>query len=245
MDYLKEFISKLHNLDKARRVNEIFKAFLTLCTCSLSQSFYRSNEIEQRYLNTVKQYTKEQAEEFSKLLAFLVIALEEKHQDFLGQVYMQENLGNVATGQYFTPYNVSKMMSEIYFTDIEKQLEEKDFITLSEHCCGSGGMIIAYAETLKEQGYNYQNQVFVEAIDIDEMCFMMTYIQLSLLGVSARVMHGDSLSWKFQQVLYTPFYFLNGFNWELKYTYSKVNKQPLQIENINLIDEHIEQLKFF
>lgn len=221
MDYLKEFISKLHNLDKARRVSEVFKDFLTLCTCSLAQPFYRSDEIEQRYLNTVKQYKKEQAEEFSKLLAFLVMALEEKHQDFLGQVYMQLNLGNVATGQFFTPYHVSKMMSEICFTDIEKQLEEKDFITLAEPCCGSGGMIIAYAETLKEQGYNYQNQLFVEAIDIDEMCFMMTYIQLSLLGVGARVMLEDSLSWKFQQVLYTPFYFVNGFHWKLK----KQNRQ--------------------
>ena len=78
MGYLKEFISKLHNLDKPKRINEVFKDFLTLCTCSLAQPFYRSDEIEQRYLNTVKQYTKEQAEEFSKLLALLVMALEEK-----------------------------------------------------------------------------------------------------------------------------------------------------------------------
>lgn len=238
MDYLKEFISKLHNLDKARRVNEVFKDFLTLCTCSLAQPFYRSDEIEQRYLNTVNQYTKEQAEEFSKLLAFLVMALEEKYQDFLSQVYMQLNLGNVATGQFFTPYHVSKMMSEICFTDIEKQLEEKDFITLAEPCCGSGGMIIAYVETLKEQGYNYQNQLFVEAIDIDEMCFMMTYIQLSLLGVGARVMHGDSLSWKFQQVLYTPLYFING-------TYSKLKQiKQVEIKPKTMIETNI-QLNLF
>lgn len=228
MDYLKEFISKLHNLDKAKRINEVFKDFLILCTCSLAQPFYRSYEIEQRYLNTVKQYTKEQAEEFSKLLALLVMALEEKHQDFLGQVYMQLNLGNVANGQFFTPYNVSKMMSEICFIDIEKQLEEKDFITLSEPCCGSGGMIIAYAETLKEHGYNYQYQLFVEAIDIDEMCFMITYIQLSLLGVGAKVIHGDSLTLNFHKVLYTPFYFVNGFEWKLKQFNNKSKTPTIQ-----------------
>ena len=235
MDYLKEFISKLHNLDKTRRVNEVFKDFLTLCTCSLAQPFYRSDEIEQRYLNTVKQYTKKQAEEFSKLLAFLVMALAEKQQDFLGQVYMQLNLGNVATGQFFTPYHVSKMMSEICFTDIEKQLEEKDFIALAEPCCGSGGMIIAYAETLKEYGYNYQNQLFVEAIDIDEMCFMMTYIQLSLLGVGASVLLGDSLTLYFQQVLYTPFYFINGFEWKLKIQNKVANNElPQNVNNKQL-----------
>lgn len=231
MDYLKEFISKLHNLDKARRVNEVFKDFLILCTCSLAQPFYRSDEIEQRYLNTVKQYTKEQAEKFSKLLALLVMTLEEKHQDFLGQVYMQLNLGNIATGQFFTPYHVSKLMSEINFIEIEDKLKDQEFITLSDPCCGSAGMIIAFAETMKNKGYNYQNQLYVEAIDIDEMCFMMAYIQLSLLGVGARVMQGDSLSWKFQQVLYTPFYFVNGFEWKLKKQNKIVNNQLQQ--NVN------------
>lgn len=240
MDYLKEFISKLHNLDNARRVNEVFKDFLILCTCSLAQPFYRSDEIEQRYLNTVKQYTKEQAEEFSKLLALLVMALEEKHQDFLGQVYMQLNLGNVANGQFFTPYHVSKMMSEICFTDIAKQLEEKDFISLSEPCCGSGGMIIAYTETLKEHGYNYQNQLFVEAIDIDEMCFMMAYIQLSLLGVGAKVIHGDSLKLKFQLRLYTPFYFLNNFEYKLK----KQNRQDNTQFKKQIINKQLNLFNF-
>lgn len=235
MDYLKEFISKLHNLDKARRVNEVFKDFLILCTCSLAQPFYRSSEIEQQYLNTVKHYTKEQAEEFSKLLAFLVMALEEKHQDFLDQVYMQLNLGNVANGQFFTPYHVSKMMSEICFTDIEKQLEEKDFISLSEPCCGSAGMIIAFAETMKNKGYNYQNQLYVEAIDIDEMCFMMAYIQLSLLGVSAKVIHGDSLTLDFHKVLYTPFYFVNGFGLKLKKQNKASNNElPQNVNNKQL-----------
>lgn len=235
MDYLKGFISKLHNLDKSRQVNEVFKDFLTLCTCSLAQPFYRSDEIEQRYLNTVKQYTKEQAEEFSKLLALLVMALEEKHQDFLGQVYMQLNLGNVATGQFFTPYHISKLMSEINFIEIEDKLKAQEFITLSDPCCGSAGMIIAFAETMKNKGYNYQNQLYVEVIDIDEMCFMMAYIQLSLLGVGARVIHGDSLTLNFHKVLYTPFYFVNGVGWKLKLQNKAGNNElPQNVNNKQL-----------
>ena len=242
MDYLKEFISKLHNLDKARRVNEVFKDFLILCTCSLTQPFYRSDEIEQRYLNTVKQYTKEQAEEFSKLLALLVMTLEEKHQDFLGQVYMQLNLGNIATGQFFTPYHVSKLMSEINFIEIEDNLKVQEYIRLSDACCGSAGMIIAFAETMKNKGYNYQNQLYVEAIDIDEMCFMMAYIQLSLLGVSAKVIHGDSLTLDFHKVLYTPFYFLNRFEWRLKQNSNPKPKQD-SINQMQIISS--TQLKLY
>ena len=45
---------------------------------------------------------------------------------------------------------------------------------------------------------------------------MMTYIQLSLLGIPAKVVLGDTLSLKFQQVLYTPFYFLSGIEERLE-----------------------------
>ena len=215
VDYLKEFTAKLQSLDRSKRTYEVFKDFLILSTCALAQPFYRSDEIEQEYLETANKYTKKQAEEFSQLLAFLIVALTKKHQDFLGQVYMQLNLGNSAKGQFFTPYHVSQLMSEINFTEVEEKLKEQEFITLSDPCCGSAGMIIAFAETMKNRGYNYQNQLFVEVIDIDELCFMMAYIQLSLYGIPAKVMLGDSLAWKFSKVLYTPFYFVNGFEWKL------------------------------
>lgn len=238
VDYLKEFTAKLQSLDRSKRIYEVFKDFLTLSTCALAQPFYRSDEIEQIYLETVNKYTKEQAEEFSQLLAFLVCALTEKHQDFLGQVYMQLNLGNSAKGQFFTPYQVSQLMAEINFAEIEEKLKSNEFITLSDPCCGSAGIIIAFAETMKNRGYNYQNQLFVEVIDIDEVCFMMAYIQLSLYGIPARVMFGDSLAWKFSKVLYTPFYFISGISYKSK---------EIKEENIRQIQDIKEnvQLKLF
>lgn len=225
IDYLKEFMAKLQSLDKSKRIYEVLKDFLTLSTCALAQPFYRSDEIEQTYLDTVRKYTKEQAEEFSQLLAFLIGALTEKHQDFLGHVYMQLNLSNTAKGQFFTPYHISQLMSEINFIEVEEKLKDQEFITLSDPCCGSSGMIIAFAGTMKNKGYNYQNQLFVEVIDIDEMCFMKSYIQLSLYGIPARVMLGDSLALKFSKVLYTPFYFVNGFEWKLKDNTDKISNR--------------------
>ena len=224
MDYIKEFTSALVALDRSKNISTVFLDFLTLSMCSLAQPFYRSQNLEQRYKNTICNYTKEQAEEFSKLLALLISALEEKHQDFLGQVFSANNFGNARKGQFFTPYHVSKLMAQINFTDIENQLAENNFVTLAEPCCGSGGIIIAFAEILKEQGYNYQHQLFVEAIDIDETCFKMAYIQLSILGIPARVMLGDTLAWKFQKVLYTPLYFVNGFEYKLKHQQQEQKK---------------------
>lgn len=235
VDYLREFTAKLQCLDRSKRTYDVFRDFLTLSTCAMAQPFYRSDKIEQEYVETVNRYTKEQAEEFSQLLAFLIGALTEKHQDFLGQVYMQLNLGNSAKGQFFTPYHVSQLMAEINFAEVEEKLKSNEFITLSDPCCGSAGMIIAFAETMKNKGYNYQNLLFVEVIDVDEMCFMMAYIQLSLYEIPARVMLGDSLAWKFSKVLYTPFYFLNGFEWKLKQLNTEIKTptikkiEPLQL----------------
>ena len=216
MNYIQQFISKLQNLDKSQSISAVFNDFTALTFFSVAQPFYMSTNIEQRYKYIISQYTKEQAEEFSKLLALLVLGLEEKHQDFLGQVFSELNLGNSNKGQFFTPYHVSKMMAEINFVDLEKEVDTKGFITLSEPCCGSGGMIIAYAETMKEKGYNYQHQLYVEAVDIDDICFKMTYIQLSLLGIPAKVIRGDSLAMRYFEVYYTPFYFLSNFEYKLR-----------------------------
>lgn len=73
MDYLKAFITKLQNLDHSRRTDTIFKDFLTLSTYyAIMQPFYRSPEIEQKYINIISKYNKEQANDFSQMLALLV-----------------------------------------------------------------------------------------------------------------------------------------------------------------------------
>ena len=241
MDYLKAFITKLQNLDHSRRTDTVFKDFLALSTYAIMQPFYRSPDIEQNYMNIIGKYNKEQAKDFSQMLALLVYALEEKYQDFLGQVYMQLNLANVKTGQFFTPYHVSKLMAEITFIDNQKDIENQDIVTLSEPCCGSGGIIIAFAETLKNHNINFQQNLFVEAIDIDELCFQMAYLQLSLYGIPSRVMLGDTLAYKFSQIIYTPMYFINGFSWRLKEqkqaqtkTEQKIIKEVIEMKQLSL-----------
>ncbi len=230
----------MENLDRSKGVETVFRDFLTLCTCSLAQPFYRSEEIEQKYKDTIKNYTKEQAEEFPKLLAFLVSALEIEHQDFLGEVYMHLNLGSASKGQYFTPYRISKMMSKMTGYHVKKYAGS-EIITLYEPYCGSGGMIIAFADALFEQRINYQQVLYVEATDIDELCYKMTFIQLSVLGIPAKVVWGDSLSIKTNKVLYTPFFFLGDFQKKLQ---DRANFEKINISETKE-KSHGEQLKLF
>ena len=214
MKYLKQFNKLLIDVDYSKSTVQKFSDFLTLTTYSMANAFYRSDKIEEKYLNVAKNYNKAQHDKFSEMFITVIDALEEMH-DFLGQVFSTNDMGSSYKGQFFTPYHVSKMMAEISATDLEDKIKNKKVLTLSEPCSGSGGMVIAFAQTMREKGYNYQNKLFVEAIDIDDMCFKMTYIQLALLGIPARVIKGNTLSMDFQEVLYTPMFFINGWDGRL------------------------------
>lgn len=75
--------------------------------------------------------------------------------DHLGEIYMELSGGKKAAGQYFTPYHVSRLLAEM--TVGQSDLSDDKILTLNEPCCGSGGIIVATAETLKEHGINYTN----------------------------------------------------------------------------------------
>ena len=63
----------------------------------------------------------------------------------------------------------------------------------------------------------------------------MAYIQLSILGIPARVMLGDTLAWKFKKVLYTPLYFVNGFEYKLKCQQQELEKPAIvEMKQLNL-----------
>ncbi len=105
----------------------------------------------------------------------------------------------------------------------ENKIKEKGYITLSEPTCGSGVMILAIAKVLKEKEINYQQNLLVYAVDISEICAYMTYVQLSLYGISAKVFCGDALSQKMNFCLETPLYFLN--YWKFRNVNKAINKE--------------------
>ena len=55
-------------------------------------------------------------------------------------------------------------------------------------------MIIAAAKVMKEAGINPQRALKVVAQDLDWKGVYMTYLQLSLLGIKAKVVQGDTLA---------------------------------------------------
>lgn len=166
--------------------------------CSLSNPVDKSHyeEREKRYLRIIKKYNKQEQKLFPELAAYVVMALEENpEQDFLGSIFMELNLGNKSTSQFFTPYLICELMAKITEEDVAAIVKEKGYITINDSCCGAGATLIAAVNEARKQlekvNLNFQNHVLVAAQDIDETVALMCYIQLSLLGVAAYIKVGN------------------------------------------------------
>lgn len=161
---------------------------------------------EEAYLEIVKHYNREELEQFAKCFGTLINALEYKMNDWLGEIYMELGINNKSMDQFFTPYHISKLMAEMTFVSNEEQLKEKKWIGYYEPCCGAGGLTIAFAEVMQQKKYNFQQQLVVWCEDLDENCLLMTYVQLSLLGIKAICKVKNVLSQEEFSTWYTPFY---------------------------------------
>lgn len=194
-EYCDQIVKGLRKLAQKYSMHNVFYDCVKMFALSIQNSFTTHDEVwhqrENEYLSTVKKYTKEEIQEISKLLGLLVSAYgEEPDADVLGEIYMMCRMGNKNMEQYFTPYNVAKMMAEMNLGEIKLK---KPF-SLCEPTCGSGVMIIAAANVLRSHDFNYQKYLEVTAQDLDWTCVYMTYIQLSLLGIKAHVIQGNTLT---------------------------------------------------
>lgn len=203
-----EIIKIIRSLSPKYGVHNVFRDFITLAACTISNSVDKQQwqKREDQYMRTIRKYQKDEADKFAEMFALVVAGLSgAKMGDFMGELYMQLEISNKNSGQFFTPYDVSKMMAEM----IQPEKDKNGIVTLNEPAVGAGAMIIAYAEIMKLQGLNYQTQLKVVCNDVDYDVVKMCYIQLSLLGIDAVVMQGDSITTKMNEYWFTPMRVMN------------------------------------
>lgn len=192
-DYKKEIIGKINKLSGCRSPYEVFYDWIKCSAIAIQNSCRLHDNLwekrEEQFMQTLKPYG-ESGADFGDMLGILSMALENDIDDVLGKVYMEAELGNKSTGQFFTPFHVSRMCAELA---LQKE-DGNQKITINEPSCGAGGMIIAAAAVLKDRGINYQRCLNVVAQDLDWKAVYMCYVQLSLLGIRAVVVQGDTLS---------------------------------------------------
>ena len=202
---IQQIINEINKMGGQYHPHNIFQDWVEMTGISISNQVYYNEQLEQEYLNIAKKYTNEQIVKFSEMSAHLVYLFEEKISDYLGEIYMKLDAGSSRTGQFFTPFHICEMMASISL-----QNYNGEYVILNEPSCGGSGNILGIAKVMKEKGYNYQDLINVVAQDLDYKCVWMSYVQLSIAGINAKVIQGNTLKDEVNQVLYTPMYVLKG-----------------------------------
>lgn len=213
-----EIAKEIEKMSGQYTAYQIFSDWVAMVAISIQNTCwvaYRGTELydddlwqdrEKRYLNIASRYTKDQLMTFCKMNGWLTDTYEKAAGDVLGEIYMEAGCGNKSTGQFFTPFHVAQLCSDI--TLQIKPNEDGDYI-INEPSCGGGGMVIASLNTMKKRKISWR-KVKVIAQDLDWNGVYMTYVQLSLLGINAIVAQGDSLKEPYiygypqERVFYTP-----------------------------------------
>ncbi|MEK2631230.1 N-6 DNA methylase [Pseudomonas aeruginosa] len=166
-----------------------FMAFAISNSCDMRMR----DERERRYMEGIGRYSSAEQARFPQIFQALCETLEAKPGDILGKIFEELGLANADRGQFFTPFHIGQLMAQLLIDPVKQASEIKrwGFITLNEPACGAGAMVIAFAQSMFERGINYQQHLHVTAQDIDERAVHMAYVQLSLLGVPAVVIHGE------------------------------------------------------
>ncbi|MCB5319959.1 N-6 DNA methylase [Yersinia massiliensis] len=215
--YRKEFVSIFKHLAPHHHRFDVFRDFVHAAAIAIQNAFLKSDELEQEYFVIERRLGKENMSQLSQLLGCVIGALDAEPSDFLGSLYMELELSASSLGQFFTPYSLSEMMAALTMSDAVQNLNKRPFITYNEPACGAGGMAIAAAMYMRENGYNPQEQIFMVCTDIDGMVADMCYIQLSLLGIPAQVITGNTLTLTVNRTFHTPFWYLGGWEEKLKH----------------------------
>ena len=223
---------------------EMFSDFLDMGACAISNVVdpIRREAREAEYLRVARKYSREgELALFPELMGDLAHAMEAAFPalgrvdapllaveaisgaDVLGGVFNQLEVQNRRAGQFFTPYSVCRLMAMMSVGREAKDLiAERGYFTAMEPACGSGSMLIAMAHSLVEAGLNPQKVMHATAVDVDIRAVQMAYIQLSLLGIPAVIIHGNSLSLEEYSAWLTPAHVLGRWpsrlgNWGPRY----------------------------
>jgi hypothetical protein len=197
-DCVSAFIKRLTALDREKSPYDKFRDFCEMAFCAYAKltapTPERAQELEDRYMQIVGTYRdKDTVRAYPELVALAGSAIPQGC-DFLGSVATELEVLNAQIGQFFTPYDVARMMAMMSLEGAADMIAANGYLTLQEPASGAGGMVLAAADALVQQGFHPGLHMLVNAIDLSPLCFHMTFLQLTLRGIPALVEHGNTLS---------------------------------------------------
>lgn len=221
IDHQKELVKLFNGFSGRHSHWQVFSDFCEIWAITFSNvvDLIQYEKREERYLQIVKNYDREELDKLAQGFEHLTMAMEYGFCDVLGRTFHDLELHNKWAGQFFTPYDVSRMMARTTIgdgEDLKAKIQARGFVTAQEPAVGSGAMVIALAQEMRDAGINYQEHLHVTAIDVDVKCVHMAYAQFALLHIPAVIIHGNTLSLEAYSHWYTPAHIMGGWNWKLR-----------------------------
>ena len=195
-----QFVKALNDIDHSKRRSEVFSDFCEMAYCALAKvasPFGDQREtLETQYESVERKYESREYvnSKFGELMGISLNAISRGGVDFLGAVAGEMEVLDARLGQFFTPYEVSRLMAEINFHGVEKTIEENGFVTVSEPTVGAGGMVMAVADVIEGLGFDPARHLWVEAVELSRTTYYMAYVQINARGVAGKIICGNSLS---------------------------------------------------
>ena len=149
---------------------------------------------EEEYLAEAGQYDRDELQLFAEAFAALTLAMDaEPFTDLMGPIYMEWSSRSSQKwgGEFYTPHDVCKLMAKCTLGGL--QMPQDRPLSICEPACGAGAMMLATVGELVELGYSPINTQ-VTCIDISRLACDMCYINMTLWGIPATVIHGNTLS---------------------------------------------------
>lgn len=232
----RNLIKLLEQASRRHHLWEVFGDFIEMAALAMANSvdLAQREPREARYLQRIKRYEPDEQRLFPKMLGELVMALEYGPDDVLGKVFGELDLGNSARGQFFTPYELCKLMARLNIGDgaeVRERIEQRGFIRMNEPAAGAGAMVIAMTEAMQDRQINYQQHLHVTAQDVDSRAVHMAFLQFSLLHIPAVVILGNTLALEEREHWYTPAHILGLWGTKLRRGYalrSAMDERPAE-----------------
>lgn len=172
---------------------------------SIEMMFYALTMNEEKWqaaFAEVKDHDPTYDKKLGTVMGACMAEMHDDPQDILGEAYMAIGPSDKQRfAQFFTPDTVAESMAKMLFSDVkEEDWTKPGGLRVLEPSAGAGVMLIhSLNEILVKGGPTALARTYVQAVDLDAMCCMMTAIQLywwslmhAPIGV-VNVTHGDFL----------------------------------------------------
>lgn len=173
---LKELTAIVH---RGYNTHDVFRDWLDLMVYALQRDDDNYLKIVHRYHNQEPQGERE-IDRFANAFGLLMKHMATTNEEVLGEIYMQWNVSNKHTGQFFTPKHIARMMAEL----------TSPHGNIYDPTCGAGIMLVESAKTMtKEQA----DEATFFGQDLDHTCVKMTALNLLFFNLNGYAIQGDTL----------------------------------------------------